>query len=267
MRTQTGAFRLCETSRAHVRWWQERKSKARRLTPGVSLRPQSTVTLLSDDLHDLQVGIGVVPLGGDVFEGEAEGFGLAGKQGRQVEIDGFVVGTAGAEDVDGQLFFLSDLTHVVFECDLDDGVNDSLIASVGDLAVEIADGCSGKVLRGAGFEIGKFEIGGVGRGLGRLFLPGAEDEHNRSHNYQDDEETDQDGSEGGFCRLGGGIEIGLEQGSHGGDCTTAFGVRHSAVSYPLSVLSEDDNAALLNRFCRLTCLGSPTIVGTFFLQG
>lgn len=114
--------------------------------------------------------------------------------------------------MDGELFFLGGLAHVVFKGDLDHGVNDGLIAVVGDLAVEITDGCAGEVLRCAGFEIGKLQIGGVGRGFGGLFLIGTEGEEEGADNYRNDDDSDEDGAEAGVAGIGGGW---LEQAGHG----------------------------------------------------
>jgi hypothetical protein len=50
------------------------------------------------DVDDLDVGILVVPLRGDAFEGEAEGLALAGCEWGGAEVDGFGIGAAGFQD-------------------------------------------------------------------------------------------------------------------------------------------------------------------------
>ena len=70
------------------------------------------------DLRNLQIGIGVVPLRRDVLKGQAKRLALARSKRRQVEVHGFVVRAAGAQNADGKLLALGRLAHVVFERDL-----------------------------------------------------------------------------------------------------------------------------------------------------
>lgn len=167
----------------------------------------------------MHVWVGVVPLGGDVFKGEAEGLGLAGQERGHVEIDGFVVGATGAEDVDRHVFFLGGLAHVVFEGDLDDGMDDSLVAVIGDLAIEVIDGGAGEVLGGAGLEIGEFQIGGVGRGFRGLGLLRTKDKGEDADDHHNNDDAEENRTEGRLRRLICGTEVRLEQSCHGSDCT------------------------------------------------
>ena len=57
--------------------------------------------LLHADSGDLQIWIGVVPQRGNVFESQTEGLALSGRERRHDEVDGFVVGASGLQNVDG----------------------------------------------------------------------------------------------------------------------------------------------------------------------
>src|ERR1019366_4537970 len=113
----------------------------------------SPLTLLHADLRNLQLGIGVIPLRRDVLKGQPERFALAGRERRQVEVHGFIVRSAGAQNADGKFLALRRLAHVVLERDLRHRVDDGLIAGVGDGAIEIADGGADKILRGTCFQL------------------------------------------------------------------------------------------------------------------
>ena len=107
---------------------------------------------------DLDVGVLMVPLGGEAFEGEAEGFGLSGSEGREVEVDRVGIGPGGLKNAQRDVFALSDLRHVVVEDDLNHGVDDRLVAGVGDVAVDVADRGADEILCGAHFEIRNFQV-------------------------------------------------------------------------------------------------------------
>src|SRR5260370_36352908 len=114
--------------------------------------------LLHRDLRDLQIGIRVVPLGGDVLKGQAEWLALAGREWGQVEVHGFVVRSAGAQNADGKLFALGRLSEIVLERDLHHRVAYGLIAGVGNGAIEIADGCANKILRRTCLQVREFQV-------------------------------------------------------------------------------------------------------------
>src|ERR1035438_1903022 len=134
--------------------------------------------------------------------------------------------------MDGKLFALGGLSHVVLEGDLYRCVDDRLVARVGDDAIEIAHGCAGEILRGTGFQIREFQIGGVGRWLGGLFLLGAQDQGENSDYDSDDCDSDQDGTQTGLRRFGGGIYVRLEQAAHGAIVLLKSYVRITTMSNP-----------------------------------
>jgi hypothetical protein len=87
----------------------------------------------------LQIRIGVIPLGGDILEGQTEGFALAGREWREIKVHGFIVGSASLENTNGQFLALRRLSHIVFERDLRDRVNDGLVSGIGDRAIDVAE--------------------------------------------------------------------------------------------------------------------------------
>src|SRR5208282_3731818 len=125
----------------------ELRASSTRFARSSKLVARSTFCLPCIDLRDLQIRVRVVPLRRDVLKGQPERFALAGRERRQVEVHGFVVGSAGAQNADGKLLALRRLPHVVLERDLHQRVDDGLIASVGDGAIDIADGRANKILR------------------------------------------------------------------------------------------------------------------------
>ena len=70
-----------------------------------------TTDLFCGDLRDLQIRVRVIPLRGNVVEGQAERFALPGRERRQVEVHRFVVRTAGTQHVDGKFFALRRLSQ------------------------------------------------------------------------------------------------------------------------------------------------------------
>src|SRR5260370_5199422 len=130
--------------------------------------------LLHRDLRDLQIRIRVVPLGGDVLKGQAEWLALAGRERGQVEVHGFVVRSAGAQNADGKFFALGRLSKVVLERDLHHRVAYGLIAGVGNGAIEIADGCANKILRRTCLQVREFQVRCVCWRYGGLLLFRAE---------------------------------------------------------------------------------------------
>jgi len=146
----------------------------------------------------------VVPLGGDAVEGEAEGFGLAGGQRRDVEVDGLFVGAVGTNDAEREVFALGDLCHGVFEIDFDHDVGNGFVAGVGDVSVDVADGGSDEIFGGGHFEVRKFQIRNVGGRsfdwLGRL----AQEERGGQSASDDHDYGDHDDHAAGVAFFGGG---------------------------------------------------------------
>ena len=158
----------------------------------------------------------MVPLGGDVLKGQAERLALTGRERGQVEVDGFVVGPAGAQHADGKFVALRGLAQFVLEGDLHHCVDDGLIAGVGDGAIDVADGLAGKILRGTCRHVGEFQVRGIGWRRGGLFLLGAKNQReNADHNPYDDY-PDEDRPQARLLPLGRGIYVRLDQAIHGG---------------------------------------------------
>ena len=141
---------------------------------------------------------------------------LSGRERREVEIHGFVVGSASAQNADRKFFALRHLSHVVLERNLRHGVNDGLIAGVGDGAIEIADGNAHKVLRGAGLQVREFQVRGISGRWGGLFLLGAKNQRENADHYSYDDDADENRSQAGLFRLRRGIRVRLDQAAHGG---------------------------------------------------
>ena len=107
---------------------------------------------------DLDVGVLMVPLGGEAFEGEAEGLGLSGSEWREIEIDRVGIRAGGLKNAQRNIFALSDLRHVVVEDHLNHRVDDCLVAGIGDIAVDVADSSADEILSGAHLEIRNFQV-------------------------------------------------------------------------------------------------------------
>src|SRR5260370_443913 len=172
--------------------------------------------LLHRDLRDLQIRIRVVPLCGDVLKGRAERLALAGREWGQVEVHGFVVRSAGAQNADGKFFALGRLSEIVLERDLHHRVAYGLIAGVGNGAIEIADGCANKILRRTCRQVGEFQVRCVWWRYGGLLVFRAENQReNADHNpYNDD--PDEDRTQTGLLPLRRGVYVRLDQAVHGG---------------------------------------------------
>ena len=63
----------------------------------------------------------MVPVGGDVLEGEAKGFALGRSQGRNIEVYRLGVGSAGLENAQRDVVGLDDLAERIFEADVAPG--------------------------------------------------------------------------------------------------------------------------------------------------
>jgi hypothetical protein len=128
----------------------------------------------------------MVPFLGNVFEGEAEWFALAGRQGRCAEIDRVEIRAASLQNVQRNIFRLGDLAERVLENDMDRCVGNGFIASIGDRAVEISYGRAHEVLGGAHFQVRYFEVGGVGMRSGVAFglASGKQRDDSYDHDYQ-----------------------------------------------------------------------------------
>src|ERR1700722_11125411 len=121
---------------------------------------------LEADRRDLDLGILMVPLRGDTFEGEAEGLALPWSERRNIEVYRFGVGPVTLENFERDIFALRQLSHFVFEYDLEGNVRDGLRSRIGDRSVDVADSCANEIFRSAHFEIGELEACGVGRRTG-----------------------------------------------------------------------------------------------------
>ena len=62
----------------------------------------------------------MIPVGGDVFEGEPELLALAGAEGRDVEVDRVCIWPGGLKDMQGDILGLRNLAQRVFKGDMDD---------------------------------------------------------------------------------------------------------------------------------------------------
>jgi len=128
----------------------------------------------------------VVPFIGNVFEGEAEWFALAGRQGRCAEIDRVEIWAASLQNMQRNIFGLCDLAKRVFEYYVDGSVDDRFIAAIGNRAVEISYGRAHEVLSCAHFQVGYFKVGRVWMRSGVTFgLPsGKQRDDSYDHDYQ-----------------------------------------------------------------------------------
>ncbi len=72
----------------------------------------------------------MVPVGGDVFEGEAKRFALGRGQRGDAEIHRLGVGAAGLQNAQGDVLGLGDLAERVLEADADHGMTDGLISAL-----------------------------------------------------------------------------------------------------------------------------------------
>ena len=134
----------------------------------------------------------MVPVGGDVFEGEAELFVLSGGERRDVQVDCISVGTRGLKDVQWDIFGLHDLAKRIFEAYADDGVIDGFVAGIGDGAVKISNRGADEILCRTHLQVGEFEIGGVGVGrVGNLGIC-TEEESSDAYHHEDQAQAEQD---------------------------------------------------------------------------
>jgi len=85
----------------------------------------------------------MVPFLGNVLEGEAEWFALAGRQRRCAEIDRIRIRAASLQTCSGASR-LCDLSKRILENDMDCNVSDGLITGVGDRTIEISYGAPTK---------------------------------------------------------------------------------------------------------------------------
>src|SRR6266849_7317880 len=183
--------------------------------PRLDCNPTSGL-LLHRDLRDLQIRIGVVPLGGDVLKGQAEMLALAGLEWGQVEVHGFVVRPAGAQNADGKFFALGRLSEIVLERALHHRVAYGLIAGVGNGAIEIADGCANKILRRTCLQVREFQVRCVCGRYGGLLLFRAENQRETADHSPYDDDPDEDRTQTGLLPLRRGVYVRLDQAVHGG---------------------------------------------------
>src|SRR5579864_3488298 len=145
--------------------------------------------LLRGHVHELQLRRGMVPVGGDVLQGQPEGAALATRKRRGAQVHHVGVNSAGrasGEHVDGQCLALYDLPHAVHKSGLHHGACNSLVAGIVELAIQVSDCGAHEVFRGAHFQIGKLQFRGVrGRGS-RPGSPAAADDRQHVHHKQDD---------------------------------------------------------------------------------
>ena len=120
------------------------------------------MSLPEGDVGDLDLGILMVPLGGDAFKRKPKWLGLTGGERRDAEVDCFGIRAIGFQHLHRDVLALGELPHVIFKSDFHSHVRDGLFTCVGDGSIDIADGCSNKILGGAHLEIGKLEVRSVG---------------------------------------------------------------------------------------------------------
>ena len=162
----------------------------------------------------------LIPVGIDIFEGEAELVVIAWREGRGTDGFGIDVGLVGADEVERYGLDLRRLLGVVGEEYLDRCADDGASAGVADVAVDIGDLAAGE---GAGFahlDLGEGEACGIGVGReegvgGRGFVMRGEED---SGDYEkDDEAGNAERKEGGTLGLLRGEEGRLLIGCHGTD--------------------------------------------------
>ena len=86
--------------------------------------------LLDGNIRHVQLWVFVIPVGGDMLEGEAERPALAGGQRRGAQVDCLRVRTRVLKDMQGNVFRLGDLAERVFEADVDHGMVTVLSAAL-----------------------------------------------------------------------------------------------------------------------------------------
>ena len=128
----------------------------------------------------------MVPFLGNVLEGEAEWFALAGRQRRCAEIDRIRIRAASLQNMQRSIFRLCDLSKRVLENDMDCSVGDGVITGIGNGAVEICYGRTHEVLGGAHFQIRYFEVRSVWMRSGVAFglSSGKQDDDSYDDNHQ-----------------------------------------------------------------------------------
>src|SRR5262249_46721053 len=103
-RSTRGFYRLRQTEWFCFRHEVIVKEKTKQQTPGTSSFQTACRAVFASaqlpccDIRDPHVRVRVVPLRGDAFKGQAEGSALAGRQRRQVQVNGFVVRPVSPQD-------------------------------------------------------------------------------------------------------------------------------------------------------------------------
>src|SRR5882724_6329829 len=105
----------------------------------------------------------MVPFGADALKGQTEWRTGARRKRSGAEVYRIIVTDGLLKNSEGQILYLRDLPHGIFESHTYDGMGKGFVSGVGHSSIYIVDRSPNKIFRSAGLEIGDFDISYVGR--------------------------------------------------------------------------------------------------------